>query len=114
MPKITGTINNIEGFLPAKHTYYGDGGGLQLWPALSGNGGPNYDEPRGGWWPGRWGRGQGRTVQLPRDWWDLFRNGGAGGGRRADGIRVGPGNNNLRDYVRCDGASARLRIWYTQ
>jgi hypothetical protein len=117
IPNITGTITNMEMYLYAEHWYYGDGGQIVNNLTLVGQGGPNYPAVKndwvhtggGGWWP----RGAGRNFRLPQDWWEHFTT-HPPGGNRADGIRVGPTGNFLREYGRFHGSGARLKIWYTQ
>lgn len=116
VPSITGTVTRMEFYAYASQTYFNDGGNGLFRPAIQGLGGPNYTSPRGKWLAGRWPKPGGLHITLPTDWYPLFRNGGTPGygDGRANGIIVGNGDGNLQNYVRFDGPSARLRIWYTQ
>ncbi len=115
LPSITGTITNMEFYCYSNHWYYNDGGPAVFNLARQGAGGPDYVKYQADWIPsGYWPKPGGRTVQLPQDWWEQFTTHPPAGKPKADGVIVGPTGGNLREYGRFDGASARLRVWYTQ
>lgn len=114
VPNITGTIIDMEFFCWATHWYWNSGGNGVFNMTWVGSPGPNYPDT---------GKGNknvtgipkpgGATWKLPGDWWEHFTT-HPPGGLRADGIRCGPTANNLTEYGKFEGNTARLRIRYVQ
>lgn len=113
MPDITGTIDKMDVYFYTTHWFYNSGGTAVITPTSFGeNVGSNYDRLREPWIVGGLGRGSAKTIDLPRDWWDLFKGVGHYPGR-ARGIALGPGGGT--DYMRYGRfTDCRLRIYYTQ
>ena len=112
LPSITGTIDRMDLFLYSEHWYYNSGGTaiINVAPYLN-----PWAKPRGDFLVHGMPKPGGREFMLPTDWYPFFRNSGANGFNRADGITVGPGNGtDLAHYGRFSGPAARLRIYYTQ
>jgi hypothetical protein len=113
IPSITGTINRMDWFVNVNWTY-NTSGGSAIWNCLSSGAGSNYvshklksDDIVGGY-PAR---GPLLTT-LPSGWYSSFVSSAS---PKAVSISAGPsGGTNETYYVRFDGPSARLRIYYTQ
>jgi hypothetical protein len=116
LPSISGSIDRIDMYVYVNHTYY-NSGGTAIWNVIhSGIDNPESsfealkmesDGPVGGYpKPG------GKTLTLPSGWYVPFLSASS---PRAVGTSVGNSDGtNETYYIRFDGPSARLRIWYTQ
>lgn len=113
IPNITGTITNMEFFAWATHWYYNSGGRGVFNHSTVGNGGPNYNSIKGNVNIDGIQKPGGTSWRLPGDWFEHFTT-HPPGGVKFDGITVGPTANNLLEYGKFEGHTARLRIWYVQ
>lgn len=113
LPNITGTVDRVDLWVYFRHWYFNSGGTMRL--GITDQRGVFTDHSfRGLWETGGWPKPGGREVNLPGDWYPLFRgtNNNSFNGRGTC-LTLGPGvgTNQLYYGVATD---ARLRIYYTQ
>lgn len=109
IPNISGTVTRVDFYLYNNWSYYNSGGQALLRLVSSSNtSSPTVLQTT--WNPGvTYPKPGPVTVTLPSSWFGSFN------GRTSIGLYLGPaGNSNETFYIRADGPSARLRIWYTQ
>lgn len=109
VPSITGTVNRVDLYIYNNWAYYNSG--AQALIALVND--ASTASPtvlRGSWNPGvTYPKPGGVTVTLPSAWYGNFMS------RSSVGLYLGPsGGTNETFYMRADGPSSELRIWYTQ
>ena len=110
VPNITGTVNRVDLYIYNNWAYYNSGGQALISLANDASNLSTYPGRGGEWNPGATYPKPGAvTVTLPSSWYGYFKN------RSFIGVCLGPsGGSNETYYIRADGPSARLRIWYTQ
>lgn len=108
LPSITGTVDRVDFYVNTRWTSF-TSGGTGIWNISNGVAVANPTKLQADHIVGGYPKPGTKTITLPSAWNTSFKN------KTAITVTAGPsGSTNLSQACWFEGATARLRVWYTQ